>query len=276
MQATNENTGKPVGMEKLVVRIFRDACARALLSSGQLKPTLDEFLRAVLTNTSASKSDKDYARKVYKDLIAMTGGSGLPVWVRKEDEAKVQAAKDVDAILGDLGVEPSKAAVEEGSFEDTELDELDKLLRSVDVAKEDPFLSADSPLRKFLAELVAKFRHPPIMTFHLEGQRYVALGTLFGRVRDDIHLNINCTVNPYQSLAKVPADIMVYNGNRPLNVMDEDAHGLRRYVYCCRHVTGRKIRYWMRKNDEDQPSGARFVILTDDEQGYKVVTRNEF
>lgn len=271
---------KPVGMEKLVVRLFKETFGRAALKSGTLRTTLDEFLRAVLNHKDASKSDKDYARKAYKDMSAWLGVSGLPDWASKKEAAeKGVSSQEIEELLANVDdpTPPPRPSIEDVGLTE---DDFSAFVPPDTSHDDDPLLGRNSPLRIILTKFIEKMPHPPVEVFTLGGVRYAALGTMFGTIAGGLHqgkkLNVNCTINPYQSLTKVPDDILVYNGQRPLNIFDENEHGTRKYVYCCRHRPGIKIRYWSRLDDKDQSGGARFVVLTDDEAGFKSVPRNAF
>jgi hypothetical protein len=98
-----------IGPEKLSVRIFREIFTKAVLANGNLKTSLDEYLKSVLTNESAKRSDKTYARKIYTDLVRLAGGSGLPDWAKKQVEAEKPLTNgDIDEML--TGITPAPTA----------------------------------------------------------------------------------------------------------------------------------------------------------------------
>lgn len=278
-----EKTPKPVGMEKLVVRLFREKFGRACLNAGILKPTLDEWLRMTLCHREAKKTDKDYARKVYKEMVTWAGGTGLPDWA-KDRTAEVEHQQAVEAAEV-LGIEPPPPPAPEAAPEAPEpfMDDFASLLDEDINAPVDPMLAEDGPVKKALNDFVAagKKRHPFLQSFTLNGERFIAVGTMFGRVERGPHagerLNIQGTVNPHKSFQKCPPEVIVHNGERVLNMYQEDEDTEeRKYVFVVRHKPGRKIRWWGRVGNQDFPGLARFVVLTDDEQGWKEVARTDF
>jgi hypothetical protein len=284
-------TPKPVGMEKLVVRLFREKFGRACQRAGILAPTLDEFLRTVLSHGEAQKTDKDYARKAYKEMIVWVGGTGLPDWAKdKTAETAHKAAVEAAEMLGDDPPPPpvpAPKATPEATpepkadlFDDTS--DFASLLDDID-APVDPMLADDSPLRAALTEFIkaGKKRHPFCQSFYIGKERFVAVGTMFGKVERGAHMgekmNIQGTVNPHRSFQRCPPEVVYQSGGRVLNLYHEDEETEeRKYVFVVRHKPGRKIRWWGRVNNQDVPGLARFVVLTDDAQGWKLVTRAEF
>lgn len=276
-----ESSEKGIGPEKLSVRIFREVFARSAQKGGSLKADLDEYLRTVLTNKSAKRTDKSYARKIYTDLITRVGGVGLPDWAKKPEEAPL-TDQDVTDILSSIEPkpEPPKVATPSGmAVEDIDLDSM--LDDGFDKEPLDPFTSDSGALRPLLQEFLAKNEHPFIRPLVVNGEKFIVVGTVIGTIKsgksEGKKINIHCTVNPHRRLRDVPEDIVLCRGGRQVSVTGEDPLGLRKSLYVVRPKEGLKIRFWMRINDEDQQGGARFIQLTSTvPDGFKRLTRSEF
>ncbi len=280
MDATATVTTSPakergIGPEKLTVRIFRDVALKHLAETGRTKAALDEFLRRVLSHDGASKTDKTYARTLFRDV----SGGDLPDWAKnlKEPAPEVMTDQDITDFL-DAASESTSAPLQPApAVEDVGLDFLEGMIEKT---PEDPFLRDGGPLKEALAEFLQSNEHPFLRVFTVDNQRYVAVGTTMGRAKDshgvEKAINIHFTVAPYHRFRDVPESVAVYQGGRQMSARETDARGLRKYVFCIKHQPGLKLRFWMRVGDKDIPGGARFVILTDDRVGYKRVDRGSF
>ena len=300
-----------IGPEKLSVRIFREIFARSALSSGVLQSNLDEYLKTVLDTKTAKKSDRGYAKKIYTDLVRLVGGNGLPEWVSKT-EKKPQSSLtdgDINEMLTGIPQDPpatppaapksqtQMVAAADDYIDPNEIsieDPADVFLASINgTIKEEPcvFTAEDGPLKPILAEYVAKTVHPFIKVFRLgtklpngttayTSERYVAVGTFIGPIAKGENagkkINVNFTVNPARTRRDIPEDVLMHKGGRAVQIMNEDERGCRRFLFVVKHKVGRKIRFWTRVAEVDHPNGGKFVILTDDEAGWKEVSRADF
>ncbi len=111
--------------------------------------------------------------------------------------------------------------------------------------------------------------------------RYVALGTVLGTVTHGKHqgkkVNIHCTVAGYRRLRDAEKHHFVYLDGKPMSMSADDPKtGLRKHIFCLRHTSGLKIRYWTRINEKDEADKAKFFVLTADPLGVREITRNQF
>lgn len=278
--------GRGVGPEKLTARVFREVFIQAAHAAGVLRPTLDSYLRLVLNDKAAKRSDKSYARRLYTNYVRLVGGSGLPDWAETPQGVTDDEVKE---LLAPKPVKPAQASTNDAL---TVVDEYDvglddptaTFLQSPAWAlKEkvsDPFTCEGGPLHAIMAEYVKGASHPFIRSFMCEGQRYCAVGSFVGTMQSGPHkgekLNINFTVNPYRTRRDIPTDVLITVGDRAISLVHEDEKGLRRFLFVIAHKAGRKIRYWGRLSEKDHPTAARYVVMTDDAQGWKEVSRSEF
>lgn len=270
---------REIGPEKLSVRVFREVFVEAATKAGHLNSSLEEYLRKVLTNKSAKRSDKSEAKKIYTDSSLRLGGNGLPDWAKSLSPSNEETLSDDDIQKILQGVEPTRPPVEtRATVEDFDLDAL--LDEENARMEKDPFLAEKGPFRSLIADFKPQSGHPFIRVFTVEGKRYVALGTLSGTFQVGQNtgkkINIHCTVNPYHRFRDVPDTLAVYRDGRQVSVHRDDELGLRRYLFCVRHIPGTKIRFWMRLDEKDEQGGARRILLTDDAEGWKKITRAEY
>lgn len=139
------------------------------------------------------------------------------------------------------------------------------------------------PLQRIMSShFIPKTEHPFVECFTFAGTRYVAVGSVYGVIPSGPSkgktINVNFTVNPYKRLRDVPDDILLYSQGRMVSCTYEDPQrtGLRKCLYVVKHRPGLKLRFWSRVEDEDQPAGRKFVVLTDDETGWKATDRKNF
>jgi hypothetical protein len=89
--------------------------------------------------------------------------------------------------------------------------------------------------------------------------------------------NIHCTIAGFRRLRDAEKEHGVFVNGQMVCLSDDDpGTGLRKYIFCIKHKAGVKIRYWLRKDGVDVPEGARYFVLTDDETGYRQLTRHQF
>jgi hypothetical protein len=296
---TNQVVDRGIGPEKLSVRIFREIFTKSALKNGNLKADLDEYLKQVLSNDGAKRTDKTYARKIYLDLVRLAGGTGLPDWAKRQVEAeKPLTDAGITEMLTGIAPEPPVAVLQVRSdglqldtsdnyIDPNEIsleDPADVFLQGNSAKEQDPFTADDGPLKPLMAEYIAKTTHPFVRHFQLEGRDYVAVGTFVGNIVKGEHagkkINVNFTVNPYRGRRDIPDDILVTLGGRAVTMINEDERECRRFLFVLRHKSGMKLRFWTSVGGKDLPGGARYAILTpvltSEAKGWKEVTRAEF
>lgn len=295
---TNQVVDRGIGPEKLSVRIFREIFTKSALKNGNLKADLDEYLRQVLSNDGAKRTDKTYARKIYLDLVRLAGGTGLPDWAKHQVEAEkpLTDAGIAEMLTGISPEPPPVVVIPAGATAPTSIDNYidpneisledpaDVFLQGNSVKEQDPFTADDGPLKPMMAEYIAKTTHPFVRHFQLEGRDYVAVGTFVGNIVKGEHagkkINVNFTVNPYRGRRDIPDDILVTLGGRAVTLLNEDERECRRFLFVLRHKPGMKLRFWTSVGGKDLPGGARYAILTpvhgELATGWKQVTRAEF
>lgn len=285
---SNVSSDRGIGPEKLSVRIFREVFTQDAQNHGTLKQNLNEYLRAVLDNPGAKRSDKTYARKIYTDLIRRAGApEGLPDWARPQTPAETPLTDaDINEMLTGIAPETSPASALDPAIADVYIDPSEisieddpALVFLGNPVREEPN-PFEEPLNEIMTEYRTRLTHPFVRYLTVGGVGYVAVGTFIGKILkgEDAgkSLNVNFTVNPYRTRRDIPDDVLMHHGGRLVSLRHEDERECRRFLFVLRHKAGLKIRFWTRVGEKDAPGSGKYVVLTDEGQRWRETTRSEF
>lgn len=279
VEATTPKAERQIGPETRTVRIFREVFAKSAAERGHLQPDLDAFLKLVLEDKDAKRSDKTYARKIYTDLLRTHGSTPtLPEWATKKEPTL--SDQDIQDILTAVE-EPTPTLAGVTMAVEPALDSLDELLLPPEPVPDPVLVHCEGLLDEFMKTN----QYPFVRVFNVKVDalriaRFVALGTVLGTVAKGKHagkkVNIHCTVAGFKRLRDAEDEHAHKVNGRPLGVSRDDETGLRKHIFCLKHVPGMKIRYWIRINDKDDTDRAAFIVFNESPEGWKRITRDQF
>lgn len=263
----SEPTGRQIGGEALVNRVFREVALTYLGKAGVLAEAREQFVAIMAGHESARRTDKVYAQKYADDMATRLAMQSPPVIVPPAPPLTGMSQSDVEDLFAGLDQDGT------GSFDD---------LVGLAQPPQSPLhtlMAENGPMAPVLRDFLASSKeHPFVRVVSHQGQRYVALGTIMGTVlagkNAGERINSHMTVVPHRRFRDVPEEIAPKLDGRQLS-LEGDVPGstpdrqLRKFLFVIRHQPGLKVRWWVRLGDKDLVNGVRRIVLTDDAVGYR-------